>query len=38
MGVTDNDFYDQFWKPIRFKDKLPWKQENNNLPDNYQKG
>ena len=38
MGVTDNDFYDQLWKPKRFKDKLPWKQENNALRDNYQKG
>ena len=41
MEVTDNDFYDQFLKSIRFKDehyvvKLPWKQENNTLPDNYQ--
>ena len=41
MEVTDNDFYDQFLKSIRFEDehyvvKLPWKQENNTLPDNYQ--
>ena len=33
--------YDQFLKWIRFKDKhcvvkLPWKEENNTLPDNYQ--
>ena len=41
MGVTDNDLFDQFSKSIRYKNKhyavkLPWKQENNTLPDNYQ--
>ena len=41
MRVTDNDLYDQFSNLIRFKNKhyvvkLPWKQQNNTLPDNYQ--
>ena len=41
MGVTDNDLFDQFSRSIRYKNKhyavkLPWKQENNTLPDNYQ--
>ena len=41
MGVRDNYLYDQFLKSIRSKEKyhvvkLPWKQENNTSPDNYQ--
>ena len=41
IGVRDNYLYDQFLKSIRSKEKyhivkLPWKQENNTSPANYQ--